>query len=79
VAENFNNSDSRQTFCSPIVTVCATNVHKHLTLQFKQLDVSTTDDNDYSERLQRTNLHTYIQGPFQISSVPWAHHATYIE
>ena len=26
VAENFNDSDSRQTFCSPIVTVCATNV-----------------------------------------------------
>ena len=43
VAENFNNSDSRQTFCSPIVTVCATNVRKHLTLQFKQLDVSTTE------------------------------------
>jgi len=26
VVENFNDSDSGQTFCSPIVTVCATNV-----------------------------------------------------
>jgi len=65
VAENFNDSDSRQTFCSPIV--CATNVRKRHTWQFKQLNVSTEDDHGYSERLQRTNLHTYTQGPFQIS------------
>jgi len=77
VAENFNDSDSRQTFCSPIVTVCDTNVRKRHTWQFKQLDASTRDDHGYSERLQRTNVHTFTQGPFQISSVPWAHHATY--
>jgi len=68
VAENFNDSD--QTFCSPIVTVCATNVHKRHTWQFKQLDASTRDDHDYSARRQRTNLHTFTQGPFQISSIP---------
>ena len=77
VVENFNDSDSGQTFCSPIVTVCATNVRKRHTWQFKQLDASTRDDRGYSERRQRTNLHTFTQGPFQISSVPWAHHATY--
>ena len=36
VVENFNDSDSGQTFCSPIVTVCATNVRKRHTWQFKQ-------------------------------------------
>ena len=76
VAENFNDSDSGQTFCSPIVTVCATNVRKRHTWQFKPLDASR-DDHGYSDRRQRTNLHTFTQGPFQISSVPWAHHATY--
>ena len=77
VAENFNDSDSGQTFCSPIVTVCATNMRKRHTWQCKQLDVSTRGDHGYSERLQRTNLHTYTQGPIPISSVPWAYHATY--
>ena len=77
VAENFNDSNSGQTFCSPIMTVYATNVRKRHTWQFKQLDASTRDDHGYSDRWQRTNLHTYTQGPFQISSVPWAHHATY--
>ena len=48
VVENFNDSDSGQTFCSPIVTVCATNVRKHHTLQFKQLDASIRDDHGYS-------------------------------
>ena len=43
----------------------------------KQLDASTRDDHCYSDRRQRTNLRTFTQGPFQISSVPWAHHATY--
>ena len=75
VAENFN--DSGQTFCSPIVTVCATNVRKRHTWQFKQLDASTRDDHGYLDRRQRTNLYTFTQGPFQISSVPWVHHATY--
>ena len=79
VAENFNDSysDSGQTFCSPIVTVCATNVRKRHTWQFKQLDASTRDDHGYSDRRQLTNLHAFTQGPFQITSVPWAHHATY--
>ena len=77
VVENFNDSDSGQTFCSPIVTVCATNVRKRHTWQFRQLDASTRDDHDYSDRRQRTNLHTFTHGPFQISSVPWARHATY--
>jgi len=79
VVENFNDSDSRsgQTFCSPIVTVCATNMSKRHTWQFKQLDASTRDDHGYSDRRQRTNVHTFTQGPFQISSVPWAHHTTY--
>ena len=77
VVENFNDSDSGQTFCSPIVTVCATNVRKRHTRQFKQLDTSSRDDRGYSDSWQRTNLHTFTQGPFQISSVPWAHHATY--
>ena len=76
VAENFYDSDSGQTFCSPIVTVCATNMRKRHTWQF---DASTRDDHGYSERRQRTNLHIFTQGPFQISSVPWAHHATYTE
>ena len=76
VVENFNDSDSGQTFCSPIVTVCATNVHKHYTWQFKQLDASTRYDHGYSDRRQHTNLHSFTQGPFQISSIPWAHHAT---
>jgi len=77
VVENFNDSDSDsgQTFCSPIVTVCATNVRKRHTWQFKRLDASTRYG--YSDRRQRTDLHTLTQGPFQISSVPWAHHATY--
>jgi len=44
VVENFNDSDSGQTFRSPIVTVCATNVRKRHTWQFKQLDASTRDD-----------------------------------
>jgi len=79
VAENFNDSDSGQTFFSSIATACATNVRKRHTWQFKQLNVSTRDDHGYSERLQRTNLHTYTQGPFQISSVPWAHQANYTE
>ena len=77
VAENFNDSDSGQTFYSPLVTVCVTNVRKRHTWQFKQLDASTKDDHGYSDRRQRTNLHTFTQGPFQISSAPWAHHATY--
>ena len=77
VAENFNDSDSGQTFCSPTVTVCATNVRKRHTWPFKQLDASTRDDPGYSDRRQRTNLLTFTQGPFQISSVPWAHQATY--
>ena len=77
VVENFNDSDSGQTFCSPTVTVCATNVSKRHTWQFRQLDASTRDDHGYSDRRQRTNLHTFTQGPFQISSVHWAHHATY--
>jgi len=51
-------------------------VRKRHTSQFKQLNVSTRDDRGYSEKLQRTNLHTYTQGPFQISSVPWAVNAT---
>ena len=66
---NDSNSDSGQTFCSPIVIVCATNMRKRHTWQFKQLDASTRDDHGYSARRQRTNLHTYTQGPFQISSV----------
>jgi len=69
VAENFNDSDSGQTFCSPIVTVCATNVRKLHTWQFKQLDVSTRDDHGYSERLQHTNSHAYTHGPFQITQL----------
>ena len=78
VADNFNDSDSDsgQTFCSPIVTVCATNVRRRHTW-FKQLDASARDDHGYSDRRQRTNLHTFTQGPFEISSVPWAHHGTY--
>jgi len=48
VAENFNDSNSGQTFCSPIVIVCATNVRKRHTWQFKQLDASTRDDHGYS-------------------------------
>ena len=79
VAENFNDSDSGQTFFLPIVTLFATNVCKRHTWQFKQLDVSTRDDHGYSDRRQRTNLHTFTQGPFQISSVNWAHHATFSE
>ena len=76
--ENFNDSDSGQTFCSPIVTFCATNVRRRHTWQFKQLDASTRDDYGIPpDRRQRTNFHTFTQGPFQISSVPWAHHATY--
>ena len=77
MVENFNDSDSGQTFCSAIVTVCATNVRKRHTWQFKQLDALTRVDHGYSDRLQPTNLHTFTQGPFQISSVPWAQHATY--
>ena len=79
VEENVNDSDFGQTFCSPIVTVCATNMRERHTWQFKQLDASTRDDHGYSDRRQRTrtNLHTFTQGPFQISSFPWAHHATY--
>ena len=79
VVENFNDSDSDsgQTFCSPTVTGCATNVGKRHTWQFKQLDPTTRDDHGYSDRRQSTNLHTFTQGPFQISNVPWAHHATY--
>ena len=50
VVENFNDSDSGQTFCSPIVTVCATNVRKRHTWQFRQLDASTRDDHGYSDR-----------------------------
>jgi len=62
VAENFNDPDSGQTFCSPVVTVCATNVHRRHTWQFKQLDTSTRDDHGYSDRWQRTNMHTFTQG-----------------
>jgi len=76
VVENFNDSDSGKIFCSPIVIVCAKNVRKRHTWQFKQLDASTRDDHGYSDRPQHTNLHTFTQGPFQISIVPWAHHAT---
>ena len=55
----------------------AKNVRKRHTWQLKQLDASTRDDHGYLDRRQRTNLHTFTQGPFQISSVPWAHHATH--
>ena len=79
VAENFNDSDSGLTFCSPIVTVCATNVRKRHTWQFKQLNVSTKDDHGYSESLQHTNLHAHTQGRFQVSSDTRAHHATFAE
>jgi len=34
--QNFNDSDSGQTFCSPIVTVCAMNVRKRHTWQFSK-------------------------------------------
>ena len=44
------------------MTVCATNVRKRHTWQFKQLKLSTKDDHGYSERLQHTNLHAYTQG-----------------
>ena len=47
--------------------------------QFKQLNVSTRDDHGHSERLQHTNVHTYTQGRFQVSSDIRAHHATYAE
>ena len=40
------------------MTVCATNVRKRHTWQFKQLDASTRDDHGHSARRQRTNLHT---------------------
>ena len=78
VVDNFIDSDSDpgQTFCSSIVTVCSRNVRKRNTWQFEQLGTSTRDDHVYSDRRQRTDLHTFTQGPFQISSVPWAHHAT---
>ena len=64
VAENFNesDSDSGQTFCSPIVIICATNVRKCGTWQFNQLDALTRDDHSYLDRRQRTNLHTFTQG-----------------
>jgi len=50
------------------VAACATNVLKSHTWQFNQLNISTRDDHAYSEKLQRTNLHTYTLGRFQISS-----------
>ena len=50
MVENFNDSDSGQTFSSPIVTVCATNMRKRHTWQFKQLDASTRDGHGYSDR-----------------------------
>jgi len=79
VAESFNDSDSGLTFCSPIVTVCATNVRMRHTWQFKQLNLSTANDHGYSERLQHTNSHAYTQGRFQVSSDTRAHHAIYAE
>jgi len=72
----FNDSDSGLTFCSPIVTVLTTNVQKHHTWQFKDVNVSTKDDRGSSERLHRTNLHTYTQERLQVRSVTRAHHAT---
>ena len=54
VTENFKDSDTGQTFCLPFVTVCATNVRKRHTWQFKQLDAWTRDDHGYSDRRQRT-------------------------
>ena len=59
------------------LTICDCLCHKRHTWQSKQLDASTRDDHCYSDRRQRTNLHTFTKGPFQISSVSWAHHATY--
>jgi len=59
VAENFNDSNSGLTFCGSIVAVCATNVRKHYTWQFKWLHISAKANRGYSERLQRTELHTY--------------------
>ena len=44
-------------------------MRKRHTWQFEQLDASARDDHGYSDRRQRTNLHTFTQGPFQISSV----------
>ena len=79
VSENFNDSDSGLTLYLPIVTVCATNVRKRHTWQFKQLNVSTRDDHGYSERLQHTNLNTYTQGRFEVSSVTRAYHATFTQ
>jgi len=35
VGENFKDSDSGMTFCSPIVTVCNTNVRKDLAIFFQ--------------------------------------------
>ena len=52
-----------------LLTSCDCLCHKRHTWQFKHLDASTRDDHCYSDRRQRTNLHTFTQGPFQISSV----------
>ena len=73
VVENFNDSDSGQTFCSPIVTVCATNITlgnlSSLTLQQEMI---------MAIQIGGSAL-TCIPSlrAFQISSVPWAHHAIY--
>ena len=59
VPENFNDSDSVQTLSSPILTICARNVRKRHTWQFKELDASASVDHGDSGRCQPTNLHTF--------------------
>ena len=77
VTENFNDSDSGQTFCSPIVTVCATNGRKRHTWQFKPLDASTRDDHGYSDRWQRTTCIPSLRDHSISAAFLRSHHATY--
>ena len=73
VVENFNDSDSGQTFCSPIVTVCATNVTlgnlSSLMLQQEMIIAIQTDGS------APTCIPSLRAIPDQ--QRPWAHHTTY--
>ena len=46
-------------------------------LTFASVTLGNLSSLTLQQEMQRTNLHTFTQGPFQISSVPWAHHSTY--
>ena len=74
VAEYFNASDTDRA-CSPIVTVCATNMHKHHTWKFS----SFTFQQEMIMAIQEGCSALTCIPSLRVSNVTRDHHATYAE